>query len=85
VDWTVVISGGGDTGVEAGVVTAVMGAVVEGAAGGAVGTGVVSGALPPVHPAAMMARTRHPARTRVKREDFFKGSVTAQELGGRRI
>jgi len=29
-----------------------------------------------------MARIRHPARRRVKILDFFKGSVTAQELGG---
>jgi hypothetical protein len=76
----VVMTGGGDTGVEAGVVTAGTGAVVEGADGGAVGTGVVAGAWPPVQPAARMARTRHPAMARVA-SDFFKGSVTAQELG----
>jgi hypothetical protein len=62
------------TGVEGAVVaTGVAVAVVAGGTvGGAVGTGVVWGALPPVHPAAIMARTRHPAIRKVKIPSFFK-------------
>jgi hypothetical protein len=41
--------------------------------------GVVGGALPPVQPAATMARTRNPAR-RVMVPYFFKGFFTAQEV-----
>jgi hypothetical protein len=67
-----------DTGVGAGVIIAVVGAAVGGAAGLVVCAGVVFGALPPVQPATTMARTRHPARTRVKIPFFFKCSVTAQ-------
>jgi hypothetical protein len=40
--------------------------------------------LPPVQPAARMARTRNPARRRGV-TGFFKGCFTAQELGGEDI
>jgi hypothetical protein len=67
------------TGVETGVVTAGIAGVVAGTTGVA-GAGVVAGALPPVQPAATMARTRYPARKRVEVPNFFKECVTAQDL-----
>jgi hypothetical protein len=68
----------------AGVVATGCTVVVAGTAGVVCGTGVLSGALPPVQPAARMARTRNPARRRGV-TGFFKGCFTAQELGGEDI